>query len=261
MKPGIASWRMVTTPDSASTSRTTPTRGYDLVEGLGPSAGPRRRRAGAFPPQPAPATRARPRARFLRTATGGGTRGIIVSSHDPRVQAGSKGERAGASEGHQKGNESSRGLAESSVRNPARRSTTISVRASPLRRGGGAGVARPRVGRQEVPGAGDLDPAPVDGLEPGRGHGRRRRPGPARRGRGNGPAPCSSPSRRRGRPGPRRDRPVAVGGDLVPVAEEQMDRGRPGAARGGPISGRCRRARSAGRTCGSRARRASRPGR
>ena len=236
---------MVTTPDSGSTSRTTPTSGIRLGGRLRASAGARpRRRRGRL--------RAAARARDEGEAEGempedGDRRGDSWDHRRPRttrgVRQGWRG-RGRGSEGHQKGKESSRGLAESSVRKPASRSTTISVRASPLLGGGGPGVARARVGRQEVPGAGDLDPAPVDGLEPGGGHGRRRRPGPVATRSGK----WASPMLVSISPGVVARVvveivAVAVGGDLVPVAEEEVDRRRPGAARGGPISGRCRRAR------------------
>ena len=92
----------------------------------------------------------------------------------------------------------------SSTRNsPSRSQTTLGHRLA-LGGGGGPGIARPRVGGQEVPGAGDLDPAAVDRLEPAAAVRSRRRPAPGRPGRGNGPGPCWSPSRRRGRLRPRR---------------------------------------------------------
>ena len=105
-----------------------------------------------------------------------------------------------------------------------------------------AGVSRAGVGGQKVPGAGDLDPAPIDGSK------RVGRIAPAsacfhvhevgKVGRG----PCSSPSRPRGRP-VLEDRLIDVGGHLVPVAKNKMDWRRSDAARGAPISGRCRRGR------------------
>src|SRR3954465_12757232 len=101
---------MVTRPDLVSTSRTTPARGYVLVEGLGPLEGDRAASPsrGALPPQPANATRARPKARFLRREAGGGEWGIIAFSHDIRGHAGSKGDEGGGERGssHQRGNES-----------------------------------------------------------------------------------------------------------------------------------------------------------
>ena len=64
-----------------------------------------------------------------------------------------------------KGNVSSSGLWASSLRNRPIRSATSAVSVSPLAAVAAPGIAGARVGRQQVPGPRDLDPAAIDRLE------------------------------------------------------------------------------------------------
>ena len=121
----------------------------------------------------------------------------------------------------QKGKVSSIGLVARSRRNPPIRSATSSVAPRPSRRWPDAGRP-PRVGGQQVPGPGDLDPAAVDRLEPGRTH--RAGVGLLERDQAGEVRQAHAGLHLAGMVAGSRKIPSSVGGNLVPVAEEKVHR-------------------------------------